>query len=718
MTASEFFSGPLAEAIGWALLHLLWQGAIVAAILAAILALLTRRSANVRYLTSCAALTLLLLLAIATGIRSYEPRTESLDTTTVAAVAIDLEATNGAAAAPLPAIDRFALIAAAARDQLPMIVVIWLSGVVLLSARLLLSWARVHQLTTHQTRVADAKWQNAAARLADDLRLRRAVRVLESALVEVPTVVGWMRPVILFPAATLTGLTPGQIEMILAHELAHIRRHDFFINLLQAVAETLMFYHPAVWWMSRRIRIERENCCDDLAVAVCGNPLQYARALTRLEELRAEDPYPAVAASGGSLVERIRRLAHSRPEMTFGASRWTAALGVLSILAVLVIAPSRPLLAGDDEKKEKSAEKPASASVEVVAPEAGDDDDPFEYQGEPVAAVEAISPIPPIAGVPHPAPAPYPVIAPSPMTPMGLAGAIASGVAGGVAGGVAAGVAGGVMGGVPVIAELNYDFDVDTDVNVDVDYEEKSSEKPMGASGKLEIDELIALRSQGVTAEYIEEMRGAGLGTLTLRDIISLKIHGVTSAYIKQMRDTGIGPLTSVKEVLSLKIHGVDSSYIQEMRGAGLGPLSVKDISSLKIHGVGVLYVEKMRATLGTMTLKDVLTMKIHGVTPAYIEEMRGAGLGDLKTKDIGSLKIHGVKVEYIRAMREAGLKIDSARDILALAIHGVKPAFVKQLSDAGYKDLTPEQVAKMAAHGIDANFIREMQKYRDQPKK
>src|SRR5213075_1678041 len=140
---------------------------------------------------------------------------------------------------------------------------------------------------------------------AHAMRLRRAVKLVESAAVEVPAVISWLRPVVLLPASTLTGLAPKQIEMVLAHELAHIRRHDFLVNILQAVVETLMFYHPAVWWMSRRLRIERENCCDDLAVAVCGDALQYARALTRLEELRG-GPRIALAANGGSLLTRVR----------------------------------------------------------------------------------------------------------------------------------------------------------------------------------------------------------------------------------------------------------------------------------------------------------------------------------------------------------------------------------------------------------------------------
>src|SRR4029077_10699398 len=102
-------------------------------------------------------------------------------------------------------------------------------------------------------------------------------------LVDVPTVVGWLRPAILLPIAALAALSPAQVEAILAHERAHIRRHDCAMNVLQTIAETLLFYHPAVWWLSKRIRVEREHCCDDVAIAVCGDPVGYAQALAELE---------------------------------------------------------------------------------------------------------------------------------------------------------------------------------------------------------------------------------------------------------------------------------------------------------------------------------------------------------------------------------------------------------------------------------------------------
>jgi beta-lactamase regulating signal transducer with metallopeptidase domain len=132
------------------------------------------------------------------------------------------------------------------------------------------------------------------------------------------------------PVGALTGLTTQQLKTIIAHELAHIRRHDYLINLLQAMIETLLFYHPAVWWVSRRIRQEREHCCDDLAVAMCGDALTYARALLEMERLRSAGPQLAVAANGGLLMDRIQRLVSGQPQQT---NRFTG-LGA-SIIALI-----------------------------------------------------------------------------------------------------------------------------------------------------------------------------------------------------------------------------------------------------------------------------------------------------------------------------------------------------------------------------------------------
>lgn len=156
-------------------------------------------------------------------------------------------------------------------------------------------------------------------------------------------VVGHIRPVILMPIGVLAGLPAAQSEAILLHELAHIRRYDYLVNILQRWVECLLFYHPAVWWISRVIRAERENCCDDLAVAISGNAQEYAVALAALEQNRWRGREAAVAASGGSLVKRIRRLLY--PKVT--SSVWTPLFAALILLTTAMVAlaawPARPL---------------------------------------------------------------------------------------------------------------------------------------------------------------------------------------------------------------------------------------------------------------------------------------------------------------------------------------------------------------------------------------
>src|SRR5204863_2273719 len=161
---------------------------------------------------------------------------------------------------------------------------------------------RVSALHRAALAAAPSTWQTACQRIARRLGVTAAVHVVESLTVDVPTVVGWMRPVILLPIAAVAALTPAQVEAILAHELAHIRRHDYAVNVLQTVAETLLFYHPAVWWISKRVRTEREHCCDDVAVGVCGDAVGYAGALAELESWRVASASMALAATGGSLV--------------------------------------------------------------------------------------------------------------------------------------------------------------------------------------------------------------------------------------------------------------------------------------------------------------------------------------------------------------------------------------------------------------------------------
>lgn len=306
---------PLALAISRALIHFAWQGAIVGFSLWVVLAALRRQSAQSRYIVACAGLILLFVMPLATALVFYSGRAAS---SLLSAASAGSPAWQ--AATTLPPQTAAGWLNWLQRWALPL----WSLGVVIFSTRLMLA-CRHAFLLRRRGETASASVLEVVSRLTRLMRVDRPVRVLISSMSESPSVVGWLRPVILLPAATLIGLTPLQLEAILAHEIGHIRRHDYLVNLLQMVVETLLFYHPAVWWTSKRIRIERELCCDDLAVRFSGNALRYARALTLLEKQRLRAPQVAMASTGGSLLYRIQRLVSPSPK-EHSASRLPVAI--------------------------------------------------------------------------------------------------------------------------------------------------------------------------------------------------------------------------------------------------------------------------------------------------------------------------------------------------------------------------------------------------------
>ncbi len=336
------FGQPLAEALGWALVHSVWQIALVAAVAAAALAFAGRGAADVRYVVSSIALALMLTWPAVTAWTTWtaliaEPVEQVASAAAPAPPARSLGATVpvGAPAAQVGPSSVAARTAGPRPDLagwLPLVLTVWLGGVTLLSLRLVMGLVLVERLRLAARRPAGAAVQRMVVRVSRRLHVAGPVAAFESAAIDVPAVIGWLKPVLLVPASAIGGLSPDQLEAILAHEIAHVRRHDYLVNLLQTVVETLLFYHPAIWWVSRRIRIEREHCCDDLAAALCGNPVRYARALADLEGLRARSGGFALAATDGSLLSRVRRLLGATPRED-RSPVWLAVLPTLALVA-------------------------------------------------------------------------------------------------------------------------------------------------------------------------------------------------------------------------------------------------------------------------------------------------------------------------------------------------------------------------------------------------
>ncbi len=376
------------ERLGWMLLHSLWEDASIWLLLQVVLLGLKRKTAEVRYAAACVALVSMALLPWMTfGSLDLAARLRGAPAQPERSVAVVGPASSSVAASfesdppslihsPEPI--RRPVSSMSPRSYveplLRWLVIGWALGVAIFAARLWSSWRYVRWLARLPLPELSGEWQQRFAALCRTARVRSAALLGETAAVAVPVVIGWVRPVILLPLGVLAQLPVEQVEAILLHELAHIRRHDFIVNLLQSGVETLFFYHPAVRSVSRNIREERERICDDLSVEWCRNPVVYAEALTTFEEYRRQSL--ALAATGeGDLLARVRRIILGVEPRQRAASLFAVA-GLLAIAAYLASMFLAPLLAAElMTDKERVAQ---IGALQLRPPVPGNSDQPGE----------------------------------------------------------------------------------------------------------------------------------------------------------------------------------------------------------------------------------------------------------------------------------------------------------------------------------------------------
>jgi len=331
---ASWIHSSLAQALGWTLAHFVWEGAALALMLAAGLRLFRYAPARWRYAMAGAILGAMpVAFAVTLAVmRAQQPAATPWHWTPGLAIPV---ADAGIGPAP-----RFTV--QGILDRLAWLAPFWMLGVVFFYVRGMAGWAAVNRLRRRGVCSLPSEWQARLDELAARLRIARPVVLLESCFTDTPVLIGYLRPVILLPLGCLTGLSAGQVECILLHELAHVRRHDYVLNLMQGLVEGLLFYHPAVWWVSRVVRAERENCCDDAVVELVGDARSYAATLARLEQRRALSPQAALAATGGNLMKRIRRLTlEPRRTQSSAAPAVTAGLLLVLFAACLAALPAK-----------------------------------------------------------------------------------------------------------------------------------------------------------------------------------------------------------------------------------------------------------------------------------------------------------------------------------------------------------------------------------------
>ncbi|WP_338872208.1 M56 family metallopeptidase [Myxococcus stipitatus] len=662
------------ESLGWALVHSLWQGTLVALGLAAALLMVGSRAANARYALACGALVLAVVLPVVTGFRHatqaraerrqeraapllalrsapegferWVPSPRSPFTSREEKSAPRLTLGQDETAAPgwwAPVVER---VRESLSGLLRWLVIAWVAGVGLTSGRLTAQWVQLRRLAGRAL-PAPQEWQARLDTLSQRLGLKRAVRLLQTTEVDVPSTVGWLSPVVLLPVSALSGLPARQLEMVLAHELAHIRRHDFAVNLAQVVVETLFFYHPAVHWMSDIIRVEREHCCDDVAVSASGNSVSYARALTALETLRVQPELQhAMSALGGSLPDRVRRLVS--PPVARCSSRWVAGASVLTLVSSLAVAaPLTALVLGQSPDPERTS------TAALPAPPAPPEPPALAVRPEPR---------------PMPAPMPRPVVpafnfqmkAPKPQVKLAMRGP-------------------------------------------DTSREDKTR---VGSGQPLSVDQLVELKLAGVTPEKVREFESLGYET-TVSDMVELSHTGVSVEYLKQM-NAAFGRKLDTDTLVELRAVGVTPEYLQTLKESGFATKDPDDVVQARAVGVSEQYVRELKdAGYTGLSLEDLSQLRAVGVDPAFIKAMARLGLPKLDVDNLQELRAVGVTPEWLEKMRGAGLELKDPDELVELRALGINPDFIRELNDAGLKNLSSDELVRLRTGGVDAEFIR-----------
>ena len=605
------------QAVAWTLIHFCWQAAAVAAVFRVVSIALARRTAKTRYLTALGSLLLMLVLAACTfawELRSDPASIPFANNTTISAAPLAGDFPRSAAPgffATQPVVEHISL-----SNLLPWIDGLWLAGVLVLSIRGLGGWWYLHRLRLDAIDEIPAPIRASFDRICVAFNLRREALLRLTDAIDGPMTMGVLRAIVLLPVSALTSLGPEELEVVFAHELAHIRRADFFWNVLQTIAETLFFFHPAVWWISSRVRQERELCCDDLALKVCPNPIAYAQALFRIEEQRSNRLHLAMAldghASHPNLLARIERiLGEPMPRVPSRSVRPISLAAAIAGLIVLLLPV--PHVLAKLAPEQQPAPAPAAAEVQISAAQIRANADTIVHattnaivgsttnaivHADAGAIAAAVEPSASAIAEPLAAPAPEP-------TPQDGAQSESKPDA---------------------LAKPHTDY-IDS----------------MKAAGyDVDLDKLIAMKIQNITPEYARAMANTGFGKPSADELVACKIQGVTPEYLTQLKQQGF-EIKSFNDAISFRIFGVTPEFAAGMKAAGFGGLTTQQMVALRVQGVTPEYARKLKQTFPNVDADDLVKARIFRIDDAFIAQAAKHGFTNLPFEKLVQLRISGI---------------------------------------------------------------------------
>jgi len=606
---------PHLQSLGWTLLHFCWQAAAITLVYWLADLALSKTRSQTRYLLALGAMLLMLASALAT--LAYEETRGNPELFSPSAFASVANATvgsdistepppNWAGAATQPVLLQLSRF-------LPWLDVAWLLGVACLSIRTIGGWRMIERLRRSALGEAPEAVRANFARLCKRLGITSQVSLRISEHVQGPLAMGIVRSLIILPASALMALTPEQLEAVLAHELEHVRRADYFWNLILTTVETLFFFHPAVWWLGGRVRQQRELCCDDAAVQACADPLIYATALLRLEERRSQQLSLAMALDGhrssSGLRARISRvLGEANGEER---SRELTPLPLAPVFAVFLLV----LLTGPQlfARLPNTMRAPTAPTASTSAPSGVRLPPPA---ASPVAAAAPVEPVP----TPENDNAVEPSTAPADAAGQGAGQGI----------GLGAGASG------PANAEQQ-----PTPPNASAprtDYIDG-----MRAAGyDVDIDKYIAMKIQGITPEYAKAMANVGFGKPSAGDLIAMKIQGVTPEYVSELHAAGLQP-GSIGDLISYRIFHVTPEFLAGMKAAGFDSIPPGKVIALRVQGVTPEYAKTVKQQYPNATLDELVQLRIFHIDDAFLASAKRHGFTSLSIQKLVQLRISGL---------------------------------------------------------------------------
>ncbi len=658
MSAIAWLSRQEIVALGWTLLHFCWQGTAVAVAYAIIDRMTAHATSKVRYIVPLAAL--IIMPAIVIGTFAVELR---VATPVYPIGSASTNAPVDPSIWPSPALhelslasglenSKTSLLAMRADRMLPWVDAVWLVGVLLLAFRSLGGWFHLAVVRRRARRMVPQEIERAFQRLCERVQVGRKVVLRASDEVISPLAMGLWRATVILPISAVLSLPAEELEAIIAHELGHIRRWDYLWNLLQTAVESVLFFHPAVWWLSRTVRERRELCCDEIAVRSCTDATVYARALLRLEEQRTIRLRMAMAfgGCGGSLLHRVKKVLGEdmamENRMTSGVSAATAGALVIALLlgpkigqAVVPptpVIPVHPVVAFATDESRVSLPSPSEQPAVPFAPVAP----PAPMHLPKEKSAPAIAPVPPHT-------ARHQAIS----STMVAVNGITTFVFHEIQQQELTATASSQMSGTAYLEgmrQAGYTLDLNNDLN-----------------------QLVALKSIGVTPDYAKSMAAAGLGKPTLHELITLKSIGVTPEYAASMKQKGFGDL-NMHELITMKSVGVTPEYAAEMKQKGFGDLS----------------------------MHELITMKSLGVTPEYAAAMKQQGFSDLSAHELVTLKAQGMTPEYASWLKQQFPQATTA-ELRQAAIFHINDKFVADAKAHGFDPRNLDKLLRLKMSGL-----------------